>query len=112
MMRIFRRAVLLLLVSCSTLFGQSQAWLGGLTQPRDYIQKRVSSYDHSGGNEDSKSVAPGETFTILDEPGPGVITHIWFTLSSDEMYHLKKLVLRMYWDGEATPSVEAPFGDF
>jgi len=25
---------------------------------------------------------------------------------------LKKLVLRMYWDGEATPSVEAPIGDF
>ena len=26
--------------------------------------------------------------------------------------HLKALVLRMYWDGEAAPSVEAPVGDF
>jgi hypothetical protein len=112
MIRICARAVLLLLVSCAAAYGQSQAWLGGLAEPRDYIQKRVSSYDHSGGNEDSKSIAPGETFTILDESGPGIITHIWFTFSSDEMYHLKKLVFRMYWDGEATPSVEAPIGDF
>jgi hypothetical protein len=102
----------LVLVSCAATYGQSQAWLGGLAEPRDYIQKRVSSYDHSGGNEDYKSIAPGETFTILDEYGPGISTHIRFTFSSDEMYHLKKLVFRMYWEGEATPSVEAPIGDF
>ena len=112
MMRMCGRVVLLLLVSCAAVYGQSQLWLGGLAEPRDYIQRRVSSYDHSGGNEDYKTIAPGDTLTILDEPGPGIITHIWFTLSSHEMYHLKKLVLRMYWDGEATPSMEAPLGDF
>src|SRR5438046_1458166 len=26
--------------------------------------------------------------------------------------HLKKLVLRIYWDDETTPSVETPLGDF
>ena len=31
---------------------------------------------------------------------------------SDEPYHLKRIVLRIYWDGEPTPSVEAPIGDF
>ncbi len=41
-----------------------------------------------------------------------MITHVWITIASDEHYHLKKLVLRMYWDGESTPSVEAPIGDF
>src|SRR6185369_14027971 len=97
MIRICGGAVILLVVTCAAAWGQSQAWLGGLAQPHDYIQKRVSSYDHSGGNEDSKAIAPGETLTILDESGPGIITHIWFTLSSDETYHLKKLVLRMYW---------------
>jgi len=54
-----------------------------LTQPQDYVLKRVSSFDRSGG-----------------------------TLSSAESYHLKKLVLRMYWDHETTPSVETPLGDF
>jgi len=112
MMRMGGRAVLLLLVSYAAVYGQSQAWLKGLAEPRDYIQKRVSSYDHSGGNEDYKKIARGDTLTILDEPGPGIITHLWFTFSSEEMYHLKKLVLRIYWDGETTPSVETPIGDF
>lgn len=86
--------------------------LSGLTQPHDYVQHRVSSYDRTGGNADMRPVSPGETLTLLDEAGPGTITHVWVTIASDEEFHLKKLVLRMYWDGEATPSVEAPIGDF
>jgi D-arabinan exo alpha-(1,3)/(1,5)-arabinofuranosidase (non-reducing end) len=101
-----------LLVSCGAAYGQNASWLAGLTQPHDYVQKRVSSYDRTGGNEDMRGIPPGETLTILDEVGPGIITHIWFTFASDEPYHLKKIVIRMYWDGEATPSVEAPIGDF
>src|SRR5439155_696436 len=38
--------------------------------------------------------------------------HIWFTLYAPAPHHLKELVLHMYWDGERTPSVEAPLGDF
>ena len=86
--------------------------LSSLPTPRDYVQKRSSSYDRSGGNADSRSIPPGETLTLLDEAGPGIITHIWFTIASGEKYHLKKLVLRAYWDGEQTPSVETPVGDF
>ena len=37
---------------------------------------------------------------------------MWVTMATGEAYHLKKVVLRMYWDGEAEPSVEAPIGDF
>ncbi len=86
--------------------------LSSLTQPHDYVQKRISSYDRTGGNADFRQIAPGETLTLLDEAGPGTITHVWITIATDEQFHLKKLVLRMYWDGEATPSVEAPIGDF
>ena len=57
-------------------------------------------------------IAPGETLTLLDEAGPGLISHVWFTIASDDPNHLKALVLRMYWDGESTPSVETPVGDF
>ena len=49
---------------------------------------------------------------MLDEAGPGEISHVWITIASDERFHLKKMVLRMYWDGETSPSVEAPVGDF
>jgi Protein of unknown function (DUF2961) len=86
--------------------------LAAITASHDYVQKRVSSYDRSGANADMRPVAPGETLTVLDESGPGAITHIWFTIASDESFHLKKLVLRVYWDGESSPSVEAPIGDF
>jgi len=86
--------------------------LFSLTQPHDYSQKRVSSYDRTGGNADARSIAPGATLDLLDVPGPGVITHIWITIASPEDFHLKKLVLRMTWDGESSPSVETPIGDF
>jgi hypothetical protein len=95
------------------LLGQEPgAWTSSLQQAKDYVQHRSSSYDRSGGNADARPVAPGETLTLLDENGPGLVTHIWVTIASDDPYHLKALVLRAYWDGEATPSVEAPIGDF
>jgi hypothetical protein len=86
--------------------------MADLVKPHDYVLKRVSSYDRSGGNADSRKIPAGETLTVLEEEGPGVITHIWFTIASPETLHLKRLVLRMYWDNEPTPSVETPLGDF
>jgi len=50
--------------------------LFSLTQLHDYVQKRVSSYDRSGGNADARPIAPGATLDLLDVNGPGVITHI------------------------------------
>ena len=83
-----------------------------LTQPHEYVQKRVSSYDKTGGNADFREIKVGDTLTLLDANGPSMITHLWITIASPEKFHLKKLVLRMYWDNESTPSVETPIGDF
>ncbi len=79
---------------------------------RSYKARRSSSWDRSGGNADSVPVEVGKTATILDVQGSGVITHIWFTIASNDEHHLKNLVLRAWWDGESSPSVEAPIGDF
>ena len=87
-------------------------WQTNLTQPQSYVLKRVSSADATGGNADFRSIEPGATLTVLDAGGPAVLTHIWFTVYDPEPYHLKRLVLRMYWDGESSPSVESPLGDF
>ena len=87
-------------------------WLATLPQSKDYVQHRASSYDRTGANADARTIAPGETLTLLDDAGPGLISHVWFTIASDDPNHLKALVLRMYWDGEASPSVDAPVGDF
>ena len=107
---------LFLLMFCllvAPLFSQdTRDWLSTLPEAKDYVQHRSSSYDRSGGNADARSIAPGETLPLLDEAGPGLVNHIWFTIASRDPYHLKAIVLRMYWDGEATPSVEAPVGDF
>ena len=95
------------------LFPQGPAdWLATLPQAKDYVQHRASSYDRTGGNADFRPIGAGETLTLLDDIGPGLISHIWFGIGSDDPHHLKALVLRMYWDGEASPSVETPLGDF
>ena len=54
-------------------------------------------------------VNAGKTITLMDVEGPGVIQHMWFTL--DQNFY-REIVLRVYWDGEAEPSVEVPIGDF
>jgi Protein of unknown function (DUF2961) len=79
---------------------------------RSYKNQRSASWDRTGGNRDAVPVDPGQTSTILDVQGAGVVTHVWFTINSPESMHLKNLVLRAWWDGEASPSIEAPIGDF
>jgi hypothetical protein len=89
--------------------------LSQLSTLRSYTSHRVSSYDRSGGNDDGNWKSPiknGETRAIAEMEGPGIVKHIWFTIATKEEYHLKKIVFRAYWDGEALPAVEAPVGDF
>lgn len=83
-----------------------------LTQRQNFQAKRESSWDKSGGNIDSIPILAGETRVLAQLEGPGVISHIWITVASDDMYYLRRLLIRMYWDEEEEPSVEAPLGDF
>ena len=52
-------------------------------------------------------IAPGETVTLCDTDGPVMITHIWFT-----GYVGHSFVMRIYWENEEFPSVEAPISAF
>ncbi len=79
---------------------------------RNYKNRRSSSWDREGGNKDWIALQPGQTATLFDTQGAGVITHIWFTIASTDSMHLKNIVLRAWWDGETNPSIEAPVGDF
>ncbi|HJS73502.1 MAG TPA: DUF2961 domain-containing protein, partial [Vicinamibacteria bacterium] len=86
-----------------------------LARLRDYENRRASSYDRSGANDDGNwknAIQPGETRTLAEIDGPASISHIWITVATPAKWHLKEMVLRIYWDGEAEPSVEAPVGDF
>jgi hypothetical protein len=86
--------------------------LFALASLRNYKSRRSSSWDRTGGNADCVPVEAGQTATLLEAAGAGVVTHLWFTINSRDPMHLKNLVLRAWWDGEATPSVEVPIGDF
>ncbi len=71
-------------------------------------------------NYDNFTVPPGETHVLMDEKGPGVITHMWITFLGPEPQGWAKkgaanhqeMLLRIYWDGDERPAVEAPVGDF
>jgi hypothetical protein len=112
--------------------------LGALARPHEGRSRRVTStfregkdgkYDakadpkgdrEEGSNRDNFRVAPGATHVLMDEKGPGVITHIWITFLGPEPQDWAKqgaanhqeMLLRIYWDGRDRPGVEAPVGDF
>lgn len=112
--------------------------MGQLTQPQEGRSMRESStrregpdgkYDRNAkpvgdllehSNADNFRVDPGQTHVLMDRQGPGVITHIWITFLGPEPQPWAKngsanhqeMLLRMYWDGDSRPAVEAPVGDF
>ena len=55
------------------------------------------------------TLEPSATHLLANIDGPGVIQHIWMTARPEAN---RSCVLRMYWDGEDTPSVEVPLADF
>ena len=61
----------------------------------------------------SEIVKPGESATLVDAKGPGILRRIWMTTSE----HLSPRVMRslrieMFWDGSTKPAVAAPLNDF
>jgi hypothetical protein len=100
--------------------------LSSLIQPRDGKMHLISSQARQAprgaaaammpdGPNKMVEVEPGETFVLADVKGAGVITRIWMTTlvmpgSKYNMHHYG--LLRFYWDGEETPSVEVPYGAF
>lgn len=122
------------------LMGQAKSdpLLGGLAQPMQGRSMRESStfrmgkngrYDQTANptgdllehsNRDNFRVAPGATHVLMDRKGPGVITHLWLTFlapgpqdwAKDGSANHQDMLLRIYWDGNPKPAVEAPVGDF
>ncbi|WP_166351988.1 glycoside hydrolase family 172 protein [Phytoactinopolyspora limicola] len=103
-----------------TRYGSYGSSLRDLPRLRTTRRRRESSWDRTGGNQDFVTVHPGETATLADLSGAGSINHIWMTVADMAGAHpenldndyLRKLVLRVYWDGAERPSVLVPLGDF
>ena len=88
--------------------------LASLARLRDFKSRRLSSWDRTGANRDFVLVPPGQRVELGRLAGAGCVKHIWVTTMAfpPEQHELCSLVLRMWWDGEASPSVEVPLGDF
>ncbi len=89
--------------------------LHGLARIRTGVKtRRISSYDRTGGNNDRfERIPDGETRELFNVKGAGVINHIWITIAPPpERLNRNDIILRMYWDGSAFPSVESPIGPF
>lgn len=84
-----------------------------LLEPKGFTAHRSSSNNPDwSSNDDSKRPIPGETTVLADLEGPGIVTHLWVTIADNEYGWPRLLRLRVYYDGNATPSVDAPIGDF
>ncbi|WP_345342624.1 DUF2961 domain-containing protein, partial [Actinomycetospora succinea] len=102
-------------------YGPHGSSLRDLPRLRHTRRRRSSSWDRTGGNDDRETLGPGETATLLDVAGAGVVTHIWVTVATSRTLRnprgkaddlLRRLTLKAWWDGEEHPSVAVPLGDF
>ncbi|TAH37917.1 MAG: DUF2961 domain-containing protein [Planctomycetota bacterium] len=83
-----------------------------LSRLRRARRRRQSSYDRSGGNDDFAGIAAGAAHRLGELEGPGVIRHLWMTAIGPDPDLLRMASLRIWWDGAAQPSVDAPLSDF
>jgi len=87
-------------------------------------ESRVSSFENPNGikgnggktNKTAKgnafeTIKEGETKTLLDINGRGIIQRIWLTVNRSPLM-LRSLRLKMFWDGETKAAVDVPMGDF
>lgn len=103
----------LLCFASSTQVQAQTASLDGLISPRAGKVVSDSSYDRKNGNDDFVRVAPGQTVTLVNRWGEGVVRRLWLTIAPwNNVYLQRQGIIRCYWDGEASPSVEVPVADF
>ncbi len=86
--------------------------LDALILPRSSKIAHYSSLDSAGKNDDFRRIAPGETITLVDHSGAGIVKRWWITIAPRSNVALQRqLIVRCYWDDETTPSVEVPVSD-
>jgi hypothetical protein len=106
--------LVLLVLACITAKSQvGEGPLGDLFMAKEGGLKHYSSHDTTGGNEDFRTIAPGEELVLVNHKGPGIVRRWWLTIAPRNVVEVhRSLILRCYWDGESEPSVEVPVSDF
>src|SRR5512143_1743501 len=110
--------------TASLLFLAASASAQALFELPKGVETRWYSFENPGGGRGeggkaqagrkgaaSRAIRPGERVVLADVAGPGVVRRIWLTVPG-RVATLRGWVVRMYWDGQDWPSVEAPLQDF
>jgi len=104
---------------------ESGAYPDKIFEYSDNVESRWSSFENlngekgKGGMENNGAkghpfdvIKSGDTCTLLNTSGPGIINRIWITVRNRSPHALRGLIFNMYWDNENKPAVSVPFGDF
>ena len=83
---------------------------GGMTPLEEGSAKNAARELGQGWKVNPYIIIPeGATAKLADVSGQGAIKHIWIT---DNAKRGRQLILRIYFDGQSSPAVEAPLSDF
>lgn len=95
------------------------------TFPDNFRSSSISSFEnlngikgaggksnHSAKGNAFESLKAGQSKTLLEIEGAGILQRMWFTLQNRSPEMMRSLRLRIYWDGESKAAVDVPFGDF
>jgi hypothetical protein len=95
------------------------------TLPENFKSSSISSFEnlngvkgaggktnHSAKGNAAEDLKSGQSKTLLEIEGAGIIQRMWFTLRERSPEMMRSIRLRIYWDGETKPAVDVPFGDF
>lgn len=93
-----------------------------ISRIKNETTRQVSTFNYEKRSK-TIPVPRGERVTLGEAAGTGVLSQLWLTFPGWFWQHwnptalisptiLKTLILRIYWDGEKTPAVQSPMGDF
>ena len=86
--------------------------LVALILPRDGRVVDYSSYDRKFGNDDFRAVAPGETVTLVDHAGAGIVRRLWLTIAPRNNRDLQRQLIVRCYGMMRRRRVEVPVADF
>lgn len=106
--------------SSQTMSGAHPASISSVNRPGK--SRQFTTFDPTT-NVKAFVVKPGEKKELVNYDKAGIINRLWITFSgwfweywnpgaAVDPTILKKFILRIFWDGNPFPSVEAPLGDF
>jgi hypothetical protein len=108
-----------LITSVSIAFAQEWYKMPQGTETRWASFENPTAGKGKGGVDNKKAkghpaepFVPGETKTLLNTAGAGILQRIWITISDRSPQTLRAIKIEMFWDGATTPAVSAPLGDF